>query len=48
MINLQRLEMFVAVVEAGSFTGAAQTLGLTKAVMSFNIKQLEAERVLLY
>lgn len=43
MINLQRLEMFVAVVEAGSFTGAAQTLGLTKAVVSFNIKQLEAE-----
>ncbi|QDY44168.1 LysR family transcriptional regulator [Candidatus Pantoea soli] len=41
MINLQRLGMFVAVVEAGSFTGAAQTLGLTKAVVSFNIKQLE-------
>ena len=43
MINMQRLEMFVAVVEAGSFTGAAQTLGLTKAVVSFNIKQLEKE-----
>lgn len=43
MINMQRLEMFVAVVEAGSFTGAAQTLGLTKAVVSFNIKQLEQE-----
>lgn len=43
MINMQRLEMFVAVVEAGSFTGAAQTLGLTKAVVSFNIKQLEEE-----
>ena len=41
MVNLQRLEMFVAVVEARSFTGAAQTLGLTKAVVSFNIKQLE-------
>lgn len=43
MINLQRLEMFVAVVEAGSFTKAADTLGLTKAVVSFNIKQLEGE-----
>ncbi|TPG58332.1 LysR family transcriptional regulator [Ewingella americana] len=43
MLNLQRLEMFVAVVAAGSFTAAAQTLGLTKAVVSFNIKQLEAE-----
>ncbi|HDJ1441034.1 TPA: LysR family transcriptional regulator [Serratia rubidaea] len=41
MLNMQRLEIFVAVVEAGSFTGAAQTLGLTKAVVSFNIKQLE-------
>ena len=43
MINMQRLGIFVAVVEAGSFTGAAQTLGLTKAVVSFNIKQLEEE-----
>lgn len=43
MINMQRLGMFVAVAEAGSFTGAAQTLGLTKAVVSFNIKLLEQE-----
>lgn len=43
MINMQRLRIFVAVVEAGSFTGAAHTLGLTKAVVSFNIKQLEEE-----
>lgn len=43
MINMQRLGIFVAVVEADSFTGAAQTLGLTKAVVSFNIKQLEEE-----
>ncbi len=43
MLNLQRLEMYVAVVAAGSFTAAAQTLGLTKAVVSFNIKQLETE-----
>ncbi|MDC9595090.1 LysR family transcriptional regulator [Xenorhabdus sp. IM139775] len=41
MFNMHRLEIFVAVVEAGSFTSAAQTLGLTKAVVSFNIKQLE-------
>lgn len=41
MINLQYLEIFVAVVEAGSFTGAANALGMTKAVVSFNIKQLE-------
>lgn len=43
MLNLQRLEIFVAVVTAGSFTGAAATLGLTKAVVSFNVKQLENE-----
>lgn len=43
MVNMQRLGMFVAVVEAGSFTRAAQTLGLTKAVVSINIKQLEQE-----
>lgn len=43
LVNMQRLEMFVAVVEAGTFTRAAQTLGLTKAVVSFNIKQLEQE-----
>lgn len=43
MLNLQRLEIFVAVVTAGSFTAAAASLGLTKAVVSFNVKQLEAE-----
>lgn len=43
MLNLQRLAIFVAVVEAGSFTAAADSLGLTKAVTSFNIKQLEGE-----
>lgn len=43
MLNLQRIEIFIAVVDAGSFTGAARTLGLTKAVVSVNIKQLEAE-----
>lgn len=43
MINLNRLAMFVAVVDAGSFTAAASALGTTKAVVSFNIKQLEHE-----
>jgi DNA-binding transcriptional LysR family regulator len=43
MLNLQRLTIFAAVVEAGSFTAAAAALGQTKAVISFNIKQLEAE-----
>jgi len=43
MLNLQRMTMFVAVVEAGSFTAAADTLGQTKAVVSFNLRQLENE-----
>ncbi len=43
MINMQRAAIFVAVVEAGSFTDAAQTLGLTKAVVSASIKMLEKE-----
>lgn len=43
MLNLQRVAMFLAVVDAGSFTAAAATLGQTKAVVSFNIRQLEAE-----
>ncbi len=43
MINLNRLSMFVAVVDAGSFTAAADALGTTKAVVSFNVKQLEQE-----
>ncbi|WP_324626447.1 LysR family transcriptional regulator [Acinetobacter sp. MD2(2019)] len=38
---MQRLEIFVAVVDTGSFTKAAQILGLTKAVVSSNIKVLE-------
>ncbi|CAI1079058.1 D-malate degradation protein R [Serratia grimesii] len=43
MLNLQRLAIFVAVVDAGSFTAAAVALGQTKAVVSFNVKQLESE-----
>lgn len=43
MLNLQRVATFVAVVDAKSFTAAAGALGQTKAVVSFNIRQLEAE-----
>ncbi len=43
MLQLHRLHSFVAVVEAGSFTAAAATLGLSKAVVSLHVKQLEAE-----
>ncbi|MFH0129388.1 LysR family transcriptional regulator [Variovorax sp. VaC1] len=42
-VSLNRLNAFVAVVEAGSFTAAAEQLAQSKAVVSFNIKQLEAE-----
>jgi len=35
--------MFVAVVEAGGFTAAAQAMQQTKAVISFNVRQLETE-----
>ncbi|WP_369788793.1 LysR family transcriptional regulator [Rouxiella sp. WC2420] len=43
MLNFQRLEIFVNVAAKGSFTAAAEGMGLTKAVVSFNVKQLEAE-----
>ncbi|MDY1037238.1 LysR family transcriptional regulator [Lelliottia sp. CFBP8978] len=43
MLNLQRITIFVAVVDSGSLTAAAGVLGLTKAVVSFNIRQLENE-----
>lgn len=43
MLNLQRAAIFAVVVDTGSFTAAANAMGLTKAVVSFNIRQLEAE-----
>lgn len=43
MLNLQRTAMFIAVAETGSFTAAAEAMGLTKAVVSFHIRQLEEE-----
>lgn len=43
MLNLQRVSIFVTVVDSGSFTAAAELLGQTRAVISFNIKQLESD-----
>ena len=43
MLNLDRLGIFIAIVDAGSLTAAAAALGLSKAVVSFNLKQLESE-----
>ncbi len=42
-INLNRLTYFVAVVDAGSFTHAAERLGITKAVVSQQVARLEEE-----
>ncbi len=43
MMNLNRLAYFAAVVDAGSFTRAAERLGITKAVVSQQVAQLEQE-----
>lgn len=42
-INLNRLAYFVAVVDASSFTKAADRLGITKTVVSQQIARLEGE-----
>jgi DNA-binding transcriptional LysR family regulator len=42
-ISLDRLRAFLSVVERGSFTGAARTLGLPKSSVSKTIRQLETE-----
>lgn len=42
-INLNRLAYFAAVVDAGSFTRAADRLGITKTVVSQQVARLEAE-----
>jgi DNA-binding transcriptional LysR family regulator len=42
-IKLKQLELFVRLVEAGSFTRAARGLGMTKSTASRELKQLEAE-----
>jgi DNA-binding transcriptional LysR family regulator len=41
--NLKRLAYFAAVVEAGTFTAAAERLGVTKAVVSQQVARLERE-----
>ena len=41
--NLRRLAYFVAVVETGSFTAAAERLGITKAVVSQQVARLEQQ-----
>lgn len=41
--NLNRLAYFTAVVETGSFTAAADRLGITKAVVSQQVARLEQE-----
>jgi len=42
-VNLNRLAVFVALVHAGSFTAAAETLGMTKAMVSQHLAKLEQE-----
>lgn len=42
-VNLNRLAVFVALVHAGSFTAAAEQLGLTKAMVSQHLAKLEQE-----
>lgn len=41
--NLRRLIYFASVVETGSFTAAAERLGITKAVVSQQVARLERE-----
>jgi DNA-binding transcriptional LysR family regulator len=42
-INLNRLVVFVAIVETGSLTAAAKRLGITKTMASTHLQRLEAE-----
>lgn len=43
MLDLQRLSSFLAVVRAGSFVGAADASGLSKAAVSRHVAELEAQ-----
>lgn len=43
MRNFKRLDYFVSVVETGSFTAAAERMGITKAVVSQQVALLESE-----
>ena len=42
-INLNRLAVFVAVIETGSITAAAKRLGLAKTMVSTHMQRLETE-----
>ncbi|WP_144152306.1 LysR family transcriptional regulator [Paraburkholderia sp. BCC1885] len=42
-VNLNRLKVFVAVIEAGSLTAAAERLGIAKTMVSTHMQRLEAE-----
>lgn len=42
-VNLNRLAIFVAVVDAGSLTAAAERLGIAKTVVSTHMQRLESE-----
>lgn len=42
-VDLSRLDVFLAVAEAGGFTAASERLGTTKAMVSQQITRLEAE-----
>jgi len=42
-VNLNRLAVFAALVQAGSFTAAAEQLGSTKAMVSQHLARLEKE-----
>ena len=42
MLDLQQLSSFLAVVKAGSFVGAADATGLSKAAVSRHVAELEA------
>src|SRR3546814_949269 len=43
MLDLQQVSSFLAVVRAGSFVGAADATGLSKAAVSRHVADLEAQ-----
>ena len=42
-MNLRQLQVFVAIVDAGSFVGASEKLGMTTPAVSFQVRALESE-----
>lgn len=42
-MNIQHLKTFLAVIEAGSFSGAARTLGLSQPAVSMQMQALESD-----